>query len=104
MDLYDDDHSPIIHALLELPGVTLDNIDVKVRDNVLVVTGRRGPPLLDRLDRGGSLGGRNDQPEGSITSAFKVKELKFGAFRREINLPANCTVCIILPYLSRAAS
>jgi HSP20 family protein len=89
MDLYDDGHSPTIYAMLELPGVSRDNISVKVQDGLLVVDGRRASPLLDRID---IRGGNSD----AATPAFKIKELKYGAFHREITLPQNSTVRTIV--------
>ncbi|KAI0088227.1 HSP20-like chaperone [Irpex rosettiformis] len=88
MDLYDDEQSPIIHAMLELPGVSRDNISVKVQGGLLVVDGRRGSPLADRINaRGKTPANGSDIP----LTAFKIKELKYGDFYREISLPESCT-------------
>ncbi|KAI0826198.1 HSP20-like chaperone [Irpex lacteus] len=88
MDLYDDDQSPTIYAMLELPGVSRENISVKVQGGLLIVDGRRGSPLLERinsLERNAANGG------GRTHAAFKTKELKYGEFHREITLPEGCT-------------
>ena len=89
MDLYDDEQSPTIYAMLELPGVSRDNISVKVQGGLLIVDGRRGSPLLDRINiRGRSSSNASD----AALDGFKIKELKYGDFHREISLPENCTV------------
>lgn len=101
MDLYDDDQSPTIYAMLELPGVSRENISVKVQGGLLIVDGRRGSPLLERinsLERNAANGG------GRTHAAFKTKELKYGEFHREITLPEGCTVSIkVYVFLCRMA-
>lgn len=92
MDLYDDAELPNVYAMLELPGITPDNISVQVYQGKLVVTGYRGSPLLEHFHRDKTLGGHNRQAGGAPSLSFKTKELKFGRFHREIVLPENCSV------------
>lgn len=91
MDLYDDETSPTIYAMLELPGVSHDNLSVRVQAGWLIVDGRRGSPLMDRIPLRGL--NRNAEENDSPSSGFKLKELKYGVFHREIQLPERCTVC-----------
>lgn len=49
MDLYDDGSSPRISALLELPGVKYENINLRIHEGRLLVQGHRGAPLSSRL-------------------------------------------------------
>jgi len=55
---------------LDLPGVSRDQVEVSVQDNVLTVSGRRPPPV-----------GNGHRP--------RVSEQPFGLFRRLIQLPAG---------------
>lgn len=92
MDIYDDVELPNVYAMLELPGINPDNISVQVSQGKLVVTGFRGSPLLDQLQRDKTLGSPTQRAAHTPGSHFKVKELKFGRFHREIAIPGNCMV------------
>ena len=56
---------------LELPGVTADNIDVSVHDNVLTIKGEK----------------RSERTETGRTYFFSERE--YGAFQRSFRLPAD---------------
>ena len=92
MDIYDDVDLPNVYAMLELPGINPDNVSVQISQGKLVVTGYRDSPLLQRLQGEKALGGHNQWATHASISPFKIKELKFGRFRREIPLPENCLV------------
>ena len=96
MDLYDDAALPNVYAMLELPGITPNNISVQIYQGKLIITGYRGSPLLEQLQREKTLGGHNPQVAGAPgSSSLKTKELRFGRFHREIVLPENCAVRLV---------
>lgn len=82
MDLYDDEDQPHVAAMLELPGVDRRNLTLHVESGKLVVHGERGSPLSARMLAIGSAA------PGTFTPRhFKMRELKFGSFHREIDIP-----------------
>ena len=89
MDLYDDDESPNIAAMLELPGVDRRNLSLRVQGTKLIVHGERGSPLAARV--------QHEAPAQRDTHLsaenYKIRELKFGHFHREIDIPAGMEVC-----------
>jgi len=58
---------------LDLPGVSRDNVEVNVHDNILTVSGRRPPPVTN-----------GHRP--------RMSEQPLGLFRRSILLPAGLRV------------
>lgn len=106
MDLYDDETQTRITAMLELPGVARDNMSVVVRDEKLVVTGTRNSPLAARLNsptppqdaRASRQNSDADVPvvEEVNPAKYRFRELKFGRFRREIDIPAGTQVRSLL--------
>ena len=106
MDLYDDEALPRVTAILEIPGVSRDGFTVQVQNNVLIVQGDRGSPMVTRLIRPAITPTANTNSSGgtpvnaglSLTTPlssnkFRVRDLKFGRFRREIPLPEGTKVC-----------
>ena len=89
MDLYDDETSPTIAAMLELPGVDRRNLSLRVQGTKLIVHGERGSPLAARA--------QHDTPAQRdmhlSPENYKIRELKFGYFHREIDIPAGTEVC-----------
>lgn len=77
MDLMDDPQSPLITASLELPGLQPSEISIQLQDEKLTISGERVSPLA-RLQNPG------------IT--YPVQEVKYGAFRRIIDLPQGILV------------
>ncbi|KIP05626.1 hypothetical protein PHLGIDRAFT_119658 [Phlebiopsis gigantea 11061_1 CR5-6] len=84
MDLYDDATSPIIAAMLELPGVDRRNLSLRVQGSKLVVHGERAAPLAARLPQDSAA-----QRDAHLSPNYKIRELKFGSFHREIDVPAG---------------
>ncbi|KAJ3482413.1 hypothetical protein NLI96_g6996 [Meripilus lineatus] len=86
MDLMDDPALGRITAVLEIPGIDLDGVNVQVLNDVLVVEGDRASPIVSRVLRTSA-----KQPGTSDVTLspdkFLVRDLKFGKFRREIPLP-----------------
>ncbi|EKM56684.1 uncharacterized protein PHACADRAFT_183285 [Phanerochaete carnosa HHB-10118-sp] len=84
MDLYDDEALPNVSAMLELPGVSRHTLSLQVQGDKLIVQGERASPLAFKLQEAAA--GR----QTSVASQkFKVRELKFGSFRREIDVPVG---------------
>ncbi|EKM49443.1 uncharacterized protein PHACADRAFT_131814 [Phanerochaete carnosa HHB-10118-sp] len=84
MDLYDDEALPNVSAMLELPGVNRHTLSLQVQGDKLIVQGERASPLASKLQEAAA--GR----QTSVASQkFKVRELKFGSFRREIDVPTT---------------
>lgn len=103
MDLYDDETQTRVTAMLELPGVARDNMSVVVRDEKLVVTGTRNSPLAARLGSPtppqDARSSRQDNSNADVPvveqvnpAKYRFRELKFGRFRREIDIPAGTQV------------
>lgn len=142
MDLYDDGSSARISALLELPGVKYENVNLRIHEGLLLVQGQRGAPLFSRLAKptpsyypnpsfefssAGVAPTTSQQsttvdtniatPTSTIPTSvaslsatttavaapirdlcpkyYRVRELKFGTFRREIQLPTGVEVSTI---------
>ncbi|KAJ7216640.1 hypothetical protein GGX14DRAFT_442264 [Mycena pura] len=107
MEIYDDPASPIVIATLELPGVSISDLAIGVKQGKLEIKGRRcpryptnrRPPTSSQADADAM---HVDSAEGSQAQAtederrFPVKELRYGSFHRAIPLPAGLadTSCI----------
>ena len=97
MDLYDDEDLPHISAILELPGIGREDMSVLVREGKLIVTGERSSPLPSRMrQHTRSLRGaeaRRTQSAPMLQDIkYRSRELKFGRFRREIDIPVGTQV------------
>ena len=90
MDLYDDAASPNVYAMLELPGVERDTLILKVQGNKLIVHGERASPLSKKLQPA------TNQDTSCTPENFTVRELKFGSFHRELEIPAGVDVSLVL--------
>ncbi|KAI0357813.1 HSP20-like chaperone [Trametes cingulata] len=87
MELWDDGQSPTITAVFELPGLRADEILVDVVDGRLVVSGERRAHSLSS-----AAGGRGQiSSAASAPGSSQVRELKYGMFRRTVEVPAGCT-------------
>ncbi|OCH92764.1 hypothetical protein OBBRIDRAFT_410673 [Obba rivulosa] len=99
MDLYDEPEDPLITAVLELPGVHTNDLRLHIENNFLLIEGRRHSP-----DAVGDDSMPQDAEENSSDSAArtqlrlggstisrnaKVRELRYGQFRRVIELPTG---------------
>ena len=95
MDLYDDEASPNIAAMLELPGVDRRDLSLRVQGTKLIVHGERASPLAARLQQDSVA-----QRDALLSSPnYKIRELKFGSFHREIDIPAGIEVRVLsLPH------
>ncbi|KAK7683772.1 hypothetical protein QCA50_013148 [Cerrena zonata] len=109
MDLCDDENMPRIFAAIELPGIERDSLTLQVINEKLCVEGQRAMPLKHVLsgypypNRNGSYQSlsRSQLPPISIinehgqeienhdqtTPRYTTRELAFGKFKREIELP-----------------
>ena len=75
MDLREDLGSQTITACLELPGIKPVDVEIQLHDNKLIVSGKRSAPQLS-----------------GPSATYSVQELKYGAFRRSMNLPMGIQV------------
>jgi HSP20 family protein len=78
MDIWDSPESPSVTATVELPGLKKEEISLLIQDGALVIWGER----RSRLASSGTLS-PND---------FPVQEVKYGKFRRVIQLPQGAQV------------
>lgn len=100
MDLYDDEASPDVAAMLELPGVDRDSLSLKIQGGKLVIHGERASPLSARLQQG-------RRALNLTPGKYKTRELKFGSFHREIDIPEGIDVrrpCLLSPGFMLIAS
>lgn len=97
MDLYDDEDQPHFAAMLELPGVDWCNLLLHVENGKLIVHGERDSPFSARpLTTGSAVSGMFKQ-NTFIPQYFKIRELKFGSFHREIDIPDGVKVSYFSP-------
>ena len=98
MDLYDDESLPQVTALLELPGIAREDMSVVVRDGKLIVSGQRNNPLASRLrtntrsTRGAEARIAREGTPLPRDAKYRNRELRWGRFRREIDIPAGTQV------------
>jgi len=78
MDMQDDPQSTVITATLEVPGLKPSEISIQLQDEKLTVSGERVSPL--------------SRPQNPGTT-YPVQEMKYGVFRRIIDLPPGVLVC-----------
>ncbi|PIL29217.1 hypothetical protein GSI_09266 [Ganoderma sinense ZZ0214-1] len=118
MELWDDGGSPLVTAVLEVPGLRPADVTVDVVDGRLVVSGERrqqgfsmapktqASPIANGNGSGNGTGTNPSEPTdpdvcvraseetlahaGTVT-VLQVRELKYGFFRRVIAVPAGCT-------------
>ncbi|TFK53147.1 HSP20-like chaperone [Heliocybe sulcata] len=69
MELCDSSESPNLTATFELPGMKKEEIAIQICQGYLVISGDRRPP------------------EPSDTTTYPVEEIKYGPFRRAVQLP-----------------
>ncbi|KAI0742678.1 small heat shock protein [Daedaleopsis nitida] len=69
MDLHEDKDKNLVTATFELPGLTKENVQIDVKDNVLSVSGESAV-TSDRDEKG-----------------YSVRERRFGKFSRALPLP-----------------
>ncbi|OSD03653.1 HSP20-like chaperone [Trametes coccinea BRFM310] len=69
MDLHEDQEKNLVTATFELPGLTKENVQIDVKDNVLSVSGES------------TLSSERDE------KGYTVRERRFGKFSRSLPLP-----------------
>lgn len=74
MDLHEDKEKNLVTATFELPGLTKENVQLDVKDNVLTVAGES--TLSTERDEKG----------------YSLRERRFGQFSRSIPLPQGISV------------
>ena len=109
MDLCDDPENTNIVAMLEVPGMKPEQLSVRIEGTRLIIEGERTGPLLHSRNQTTAQTTRafpNPASEpNSVTlpdpeapapppSLYPVRELKYGKFKREIDLPAGVNVSL----------
>lgn len=80
MLVHDDPSSTRISATLELPGLQKDDLVVEREGDRLIISGERKSPIPVDLD------------PAVATARYPVQELKFGKYRRAIDLAPGTLV------------
>ena len=75
MDLHEDKEKNVMTAQFELPGLTKENVNIDLRDNVLTVSGECA--MSSECDERG----------------YSVRERRFGKFARSLPVPQGIKVC-----------
>ena len=86
MDVHEDAKANLVTATFELPGLTKENVNIDVHNNVLTVSGE------------------SKQSEEHNDHGFVVKERRYGKFSRSIPVPQGIKVSFSLhrePYGNR---
>ncbi|KAH9937773.1 uncharacterized protein BXZ73DRAFT_44623, partial [Epithele typhae] len=89
MDLCDDHTSPYVTALLEVPGMKVDQLSVRIENGRLIIEGERLGPSLHTSALPSQLSAAAD--DAALAALYPVRELKHGKFRREIQIPPGVT-------------
>ena len=111
MDLCDDPENTHIVAMLEVPGMKPEQLSVRIEGARLIVEGERTGPALHTRNQTTTQTTRAFPPPGSEPnsaastdsdvavptppSLYPVRELKYGKFKREIDLPAGVNVSLV---------
>ena len=74
MDLHEDKEKNVMTAQFELPGLTKENVNIDLRDNVLTVSGECA--MSSECDERG----------------YSVRERRFGKFARSLPVPQGIKV------------
>ena len=72
VDVSEDDKKILVHA--ELPGITKENVNIDITNNVLSVVGER------------------KETKEQNDSSRQIRECRYGRFQRQIGLPPHCQV------------
>ena len=105
MDLCDDPKNTHITAMLEVPGMKPEQLSVRIEGGRLIIQGERKGP---HLHLGGQTAPAATHPPPSeptenasaadeastLSSLYPVRELKYGKFKRVIDLPAGVNVSL----------
>ena len=76
MDLHEDKEQNVMTAQFELPGLTKENVNIDLRDNVLTVSGEC--TMESERDEHG----------------YSVRERRFGKFARSLPVPQGIKVSL----------
>ena len=74
MDVHEDNEKNIVTAMFELPGLTKENVNIDVHNNLLTVSGES--KISSERDENG----------------YAVRERRYGKFSRSIPLPQGIQV------------
>ena len=72
VDVSEDDKKILVHA--ELPGITKENVNIDITNDVLSVMGER------------------KETKEQNESSRQIRECRYGRFQRQIRLPPHCQV------------
>jgi HSP20 family molecular chaperone IbpA len=109
MDVIDDPSCQRIVATFEIPGVKCDEVNLHVKEGSLVVEGQRRPRYSPQAtirpeNASRSLKGGHHEHTSSLPNVpsgkhiqklrVPVQELRYGRFRRLVNLPSGTKVSL----------
>jgi HSP20 family protein len=106
MDIFDDPSSEMIIAHVEIPGMRKEDVTLQVHESVLVVAGERKPAVGGELlptssttanhrpASSAAAPGGGATPSHAPQSRFRVQELKYGKFKRIIDIPVGLDVSV----------
>ena len=98
MDVCDNPESPLIIAILELPGIKRDHLSIRVENGQLIIEGERKRPRLHMrpLETRTTSMSSEPTPEEDVEyvapGLYPIRELKYGKFCRIISLPPRVHV------------
>jgi len=94
MDLYQDESLPSAYALFEVPGIAKESLKVIIMNSTLTIEGVRDSPLRTRLNEILQSRLASSDKEGRSVPLFTLsdekyrgRELNFGIFCRQVQLP-----------------
>lgn len=106
MDLIDNEESPNIVGIFELPGIKTENISLSITDGQLTIVGERRTPYPSKrvpLPRNPisaadsvALGEMDTDSDVNAPPSIEKRELRFGTFSRTLTVPRGLKV-ITLP-------
>ena len=105
MDLCDDPKNTHIIAMLEVPGMKPEQLAVRIEGGRLIIQGERTGPHLHLSGQTTPAATRPPSSEptenasaadeaSTLSSLYPVRELKYGKFKRVIDLPAGVNVSL----------
>ena len=77
MDIHEDAKSNVVTATFELPGLTKEDVNIDIRNNVLTISGE------------------TNQSSDREESGYAVRERRYGKFSRSIPLSQGVKVGIL---------
>jgi HSP20 family molecular chaperone IbpA len=96
MDFIDDPSESILTAVFEIPGIKTNDISLHISDGHLVLSGERRPTYNTKQQSEASSQNSAGDSIQALKLTIPVQELRFGSFRRAIQIPEDLKVRSIL--------